>query len=220
MEAGITDRVTGYKVEIKAGNIEFSGSTEGGSVSVQSTYIYNTNKTQRMAMSAEGIQMEVLTGTGWAVTGKVLITSEGNVTITNSNDTSNIQPIIAVDDNSLKIYHLNDTVFDQNGDDSENLLLSENSLVTSSAVYLKTPDSGFYNGPINKSISDLTSRDMVFYSKSSQLRTMDGANIKDIADLSTGTKLTDVSNWNDYIQANYAELGFTTVPSATLVKWN
>lgn len=163
-----------YDIELKAGNITLTSSGDGTSFR-EGTYIYDsTDSHKRLWLTPTGIvaQIEVNRGTEqnpvyeWENLAKVLMDSNGNVIITNSE--TQIEYGIQIEGGD--IYHFDSEAKKNKDEDNAN---PQSITVTGSVVPVSglspildpTSSATCVRGTVEKSISSFTGR-MVFFSKS------------------------------------------------------
>lgn len=163
-----------YDIELKAGNITLTSSGDGTSFR-EGTYIYDsTDSHKRLWLTPTGIvaQIEVNRGTEqnpvyeWENLAKVLMDSNGNVIITNSE--TQIEYGIQIEGGD--IYHFDSEAKKNKDEDNAN---PQSITVTGSVVPVSglspildpTSSATCIRGTVEKSISSFTGR-MVFFSKS------------------------------------------------------
>ncbi len=113
-----TGNVVSYKIELKAANIEFSTDSQGNNeTNIEGgTYVYNSDKTKRLAISHQGIKIQQKVSDEWTDVGQVYCDTSGNMTITNETDESHLPHFVTViGDSDLKAYHFENTVLDNEG---------------------------------------------------------------------------------------------------------
>ena len=113
-----TGNVVSYKIELKAANIEFSTDSHGNNeTNIEGgTYVYNSDKTKRLAISHHGIKIQKKVSDEWTNIGQVYCDTSSNMIITNELDESHFPHFVTiVGDSDLKAYHFENTVLDNEG---------------------------------------------------------------------------------------------------------
>lgn len=91
-----------FAIELKAGNISLS-SGEGTSFN-SGTHVYNADRTRRMKLTPDGIEIEIKdSNNNWVKKGKVIIDKENNMIVTNSDTAPDIRVIV---ENTAKVFPL------------------------------------------------------------------------------------------------------------------
>jgi len=210
--------ITGYKVTLKAGNIELTGeSSSSGGSSTLGTYIYDTNNSdRRMELTPYGINIQSKNNGDWEIEGRCVVDSKGNLFLTNATDSDSL-PTLATfvpnDSLTVEVFHLDtDTTGESDNETTDAALTFDGSINTSASTVLND-DTGIFEGTITKDWADedytSSGKDLVFLTKANKLVINN-----DLVSTSDGTVKTDVNDWNAIV-ANSGTWGC----SSTIFKW-
>ena len=167
-----------YDIELKAGNITLTSQGDGTSFT-QGTYIYDANDSnKRLALTPTGIiaQQNINEGTEqqpnwqWNNVAKVIIDTNGNLLLTNSDEANSVK--YGFDVEGADIYHFESNTLDESGANPQNLVCSGNiTQMTETMNSLISIDSSTrcFNGKITKQNIVNYTGSMVVFSKSEGL---------------------------------------------------
>ena len=189
--------ITGYKVTLKAGNIELTGesSTSGGS-STLGTYIYDSNNSdRRMELTPYGISIQRRENDTWKEQGKCIVDNNNNLIFTNAyNNIPSVATFVPNKSTTAEIFHLNtDTAGESDTETIDAGLTFEGTINTEASTVLND-DTGIFEGTITKDWGDedytSSGKDLVFLTKANKLVINN-----DLVSTSDGTVETDVNDW-------------------------
>lgn len=213
----VTQEVTDYKIELKAGSINLTtDSNENATEFEGGTYVYNEyDKKRRMKITNNGLQIQYYTGTynessepkysggKWLDIGKFYCDSNGNMIITNESDETKLPSFITeIAASNLAVYHFIDDLKDNTGGNSLNCeftgTLSETKSLLNKANVLKASDSEAVKMSFN-TIKQAGRSKIVAFTKSDYIRAGD-----DLIHLSDSSKDESLSLSDTYLnsQAN------------------
>lgn len=181
-----------FMIQIKAGNITLTTtgtSFDGG------TYIYNESHNKRMKMSDDGLTIEqyIEETDSWDFRARLGADTDGNLTITNSDDKDSSLPKKGVYVPENRVYHLEGNFYDSEGN-----ICTEFDFTTSNfedSTLLKEYNK-LYVGDIIK--NEIAQEDVCLLNNSNLIKVGNA-----IVDLEQGIVDNSVDYWNGQIEGNY-----------------